>query len=493
MERRHQADLKRIQELEELCNGLRTQVESANDGQGDRTSATAAAEDVEIVGQTPRQGGGTAEERISESRRTEKRPERVLAPQRGGRGSRQTGNSSVRGRDSSVSSRAPKRTEMGLTGVSAQRRPTVASDKTTNGDRPVMSTLDNNARVSRVLPALDKCAQSPQKDAAGPSSLLRKTVRSSATDSDTAGDVIDLMSDLSDEEDQEEEVSTPKSEKEGDTAADEHKSKSKKVGDFYVEKSTPAARNKRAADADSPNGAALPPREPKRPRQSSPRPTRHVATSSPNSPRPPVPEYTMDVSNIAEFKFQRALLHLTYKGNPQAMINKLSDGQMVLAVQPTMNPFVPARPGAGGMLWSNRPQIMEHQQWKVVVKCEKATPQTWEYRGDYRVSRGEAVSPEVFMSQPLSVRNEWGKTIAHSTTPGKCYTTMRIRIADRKKQENNGEDVTIGEAIHAIRSGEEYIANSCYGQELGTINLEFVGYDVPFVEKIRKRAEASIA
>ncbi|EIN11245.1 hypothetical protein PUNSTDRAFT_141676 [Punctularia strigosozonata HHB-11173 SS5] len=262
------------------------------------------------------------------------------------------------------------------------------------------------------------------------------------------------------------------------SAEDEHESFAAEA-DPATQETDSRRRSKRQAEASigRQSSGIMSRRQPKRKRRESTEST--VSASDDSAFWPPEPAYTVDVGAVERYRFQRRAFHLTYKGQYVPMIVPLLDGQVVLMIKPTWNPLLPNRPGAHGEIWANKTDILEHSKWKLIVQCPSSTPQTWEYLGDYKVSPGGSVKPQVFMSQSEAVRNEWGNNVVKATAPGNCYTPMRKRIAARKKERKQSEKVECADVIQAIESGEE---------EIRVIATQFIGYDSAFVEKIKATA-----
>ncbi|EIN12775.1 hypothetical protein PUNSTDRAFT_42272 [Punctularia strigosozonata HHB-11173 SS5] len=302
----------------------------------------------------------------------------------------------------------------------------------------------------------------------------RKRRSSHSSASQSAADIIELSSDSSDSED----VKTEKEPR----------------GHFLPGSPVNCiCKGKRRASTDSVKKekyGALSVQRPKRTKRSHRREAEAATASrkpdtSQSQLMPPRPAYTTDISDVQCYKFTRHLFRQAFGGSSQAMTIRLQDGQSVLLVRADFNPLVPDRPGVSGEVWMERPDIAKTKTWKVVVRSERVTPQTWEYRGDYQVSWSGAVCPADFARQSLSVgvvpeiRKLWATDIVKWTTIGHPLTLMRERIAARKKRDKSGTDVTINDVIKALSSGEEV---------LDCIKMQFFGYDTAFVERIRTTA-----
>jgi hypothetical protein len=85
-----------------------------------------------------------------------------------------------------------------------------------------------------------------------------------------------------------------------------------------------------------------------------------------------------------------------YKNTPRAAV----------LAQPVQNPFLPGYPGACGLLFASRHEVLEevHMLFVKLESQSKGTPQ-WEYRGDYESILSAKMTPAEFKMQRHDVSN----------------------------------------------------------------------------------------
>lgn len=195
----------------------------------------------------------------------------------------------------------------------------------------------------------------------------------------------------------------------------------------------------------------------------------------------------------------RACLLKHYGTNTQQFIGTVKyKGKARAAVfaQPGQNPFLPKYPGARGLLFASRHEVLKgiHMLFvKLERQSSKKTP-LWEYRGDFEsVLSAKMTSAEFNMQRDdvshlsfscrssaqltlVKVKINWANHLL-SKVKWDCYTSMRARIYLRKKGllASNGKSQTVAveQEMNKIRkrqggklSAEDVIAALARGDEV---------------------------
>lgn len=160
---------------------------------------------------------------------------------------------------------------------------------------------------------------------------------------------------------------------------------------------------------------------------------------------------------------------MNYKGTPRAAV----------FAQPGQNPFLPPHPGARGLLFASRHEVLSeiHMLFVKLEPRTKGTP-AWEYRGDYESTLSAKMTPAEFKIQkydvsnlffltqvvrsvltPVQVKVNWALHIL-DLVKWDCYTSMRARIYLRKIGQLPTDEKAQNEAID---KEVDRIRNKCGG------------------------------
>ncbi|KAJ7715840.1 hypothetical protein B0H16DRAFT_1339519 [Mycena metata] len=209
----------------------------------------------------------------------------------------------------------------------------------------------------------------------------------------------------------------------------------------------------------------------------------------------------------------RWFLRENYGGSDQQFLatfhpNKGADRhRRVVFPQAELNPFLPRAPGAPGLIFASRMEIVEDPTpptppWALFLKDDPTGKTVWRYMGDYRNRRCGSLTAEQFKSQTLEVKHKWARLLLGSRKHD-VYVAMRARIALRKA----GVAVIPGDAVEARemklvkaeRKGkppvnaidlneQDIVAALSRGDEtIDIIQLECVSYDHAFVAELARR------
>ncbi|KAJ6450390.1 hypothetical protein C8R45DRAFT_1043504 [Mycena sanguinolenta] len=161
--------------------------------------------------------------------------------------------------------------------------------------------------------------------------------------------------------------------------------------------------------------------------------------------------------------------------------------------QPFLNPFLPPAPGAPGLIFASRFEIVEDHDgmpWALFCKHTGANGKVvWRYMGDYRNRHCGDLTKEQFRRQEGGVQQQWGKLLLKSKKVP-AYIAMRARIALRKAN----IDFVPGDATEE-REMAEVTKRGGKGKPLpvgsrisiGIIKLECVSYNHALAEEMERR------
>jgi hypothetical protein len=169
-----------------------------------------------------------------------------------------------------------------------------------------------------------------------------------------------------------------------------------------------------------------------------------------------------------------------YGTNSQAFIGTVKyrgTARAVVLAQPGQNPFLPGYPGASGLLFASRHEVLQGVHM-LFVKLEpesiKETP-LWEYRGDFKSVLSAKMTPAEFKMQrdnvnnllsladvmqsthtPKQVKAHWARHIL-AAIKWPCYTSMRARIFLRRQGclplEKEAQATAVNQEVQKICSG----------------------------------------
>lgn len=112
----------------------------------------------------------------------------------------------------------------------------------------------------------------------------------------------------------------------------------------------------------------------------------------------------------------RAFLSERYGGSSRTLVTKFkaqnpsSNAQNpqvrhVIFPQPGMNPLMPRDLGKGGLLFSNRKEMLSNAPWTVFVPLKDVNGKMkWKYLGEYEFIRKPPMTGAEFATQPGQVR-----------------------------------------------------------------------------------------
>ncbi|KAJ7302803.1 hypothetical protein DFH08DRAFT_945505 [Mycena albidolilacea] len=211
------------------------------------------------------------------------------------------------------------------------------------------------------------------------------------------------------------------------------------------------------------------------------------------------------------------VLNQTFIGYFKFHVNHDHDARRRGAIfpQPDLNPLLPDAPGAPGLIFASRFEIVDREiAWALFCKRKSDGGKiVWRYMGQYENTHSGDMTAEQFKSQAAgaspfflnaflmfeTVKQQWGKLLLKSKKV-ETYIAMRARIALRKAgvafvpgdaiEKREMEEVTrrggrplpvgVGDIVEALERGDESI---------GIIKLECVSYDHELAADMARRHE----
>ncbi|KAJ7148032.1 hypothetical protein C8R43DRAFT_1108097 [Mycena crocata] len=164
-----------------------------------------------------------------------------------------------------------------------------------------------------------------------------------------------------------------------------------------------------------------------------------------------------------------------------------------------LNPFLPAEPGAAGLIFASRLEITRDPPWALFCKDATNTRNAvWRYMGDYENERCGSLTPMQFRSQEAKVLQAWGELVLKARKVD-AYISMRARIALRKagmttEPDDVAREVAVVRAVK--RTGvnglpvqpQDVVQALCRGDEtVDLIRLKCVSYDHAFEKDMAAR------
>ncbi|KIM85967.1 hypothetical protein PILCRDRAFT_816517 [Piloderma croceum F 1598] len=204
----------------------------------------------------------------------------------------------------------------------------------------------------------------------------------------------------------------------------------------------------------------------------------------------------------------RACLLKHYGTNTQQFIGTVKyTGKARAAVfaQPGQNPFLPRCPGARGLLFASRHEVLKgiHMLFvKLERQSSKETP-LWEYRGDFESILSAKMTPAEFNMQRDDVKIKWANHLL-SKVKWDCYTSMRARIYLQKQgllpYDKKSQTAAVEQEMNRIRkrqggklSAEDVIAALARGDEgIDIITMKCVKYDHEFAQDLRNKSTGGV-
>ncbi|KAK0493168.1 hypothetical protein EDD18DRAFT_1180920 [Armillaria luteobubalina] len=219
------------------------------------------------------------------------------------------------------------------------------------------------------------------------------------------------------------------------------------------------------------------------------------------------------------FYVSRVFVSSIYGGSSMQFMQKLTAFD-IQCIWPTkdLNPLVVDSPGAPGLLFTSRPEIVGGTPWHVFCKRQVEKRTLWEYAGKYTMVVSGKIEAEQFAAQTETTKKRWGDYLV-TRKEARVYVAMRARIALRKhgqplderrvcmeieavmgramekpgdeemtkqdKQKEKGKikarvplAVTAGDVIEAFCNDDEYI---------NILRMDCIGYDHAFVRDMQKK------
>ncbi|KAJ7505556.1 hypothetical protein B0H11DRAFT_2340847 [Mycena galericulata] len=211
----------------------------------------------------------------------------------------------------------------------------------------------------------------------------------------------------------------------------------------------------------------------------------------------PAPRDTLYVS--------RKFLRLEFGGNDQQFMIIVhftpTDGsdkrRAVVFPQAGLNPFLPSRPGAAGLIFTSRLELMKSElsPWALFCKDNPSGEAVWRYMGEYESINCRKTTAEQFRQ----TQEHWGKRILNSKM-WQASVFMRARIALRKTgrsaddkaavahevkkiKAKKGVPLTVNDIIEALSRGDEWI---------NIIGMQCISYDQKLVADMERKHDAWI-
>ncbi|KAJ6627718.1 hypothetical protein B0H10DRAFT_358414 [Mycena sp. CBHHK59/15] len=198
----------------------------------------------------------------------------------------------------------------------------------------------------------------------------------------------------------------------------------------------------------------------------------------------------------------RAFLRVNFGGNDQHFVvhfkstdGRSGRGRAVVFPKPDLNPCLPRSPGAPGLIFASRHEIISNPPWALFCRDKPSGEAVWRYMGDYENGICGQMTVEQFNAQTTEVKETWGKLIV-KTKRWDVYVSIRARIALRKSgiaetnenvaremnkiRKRTGIPVTPQDVIQAFSRGEHTI---------DIIKMQCVSYDHTLVEDIARQHE----
>ncbi|KAJ7446573.1 hypothetical protein FB451DRAFT_1375863 [Mycena latifolia] len=211
------------------------------------------------------------------------------------------------------------------------------------------------------------------------------------------------------------------------------------------------------------------------------------------------PDLEIDPAPLDSLYVPRAFLREEFGGSDQQFVQYFSPvdgaehGRQLVFPQSDLNPFVPSRPGAAGLIFASRREITQNPPWSLFCKDHPSGAAIWRYMGEYENEVRGSWTVDQFRSQKPEVKKRWGELILRSNK-WTVYVAMRARIALRKAglpmdpeaeareiqkiRDKKGIPLTPQDIINALSAGYEAI---------DIIQMQCVSYDHEFAADMGRR------
>ncbi|KAK0459151.1 uncharacterized protein EV420DRAFT_305628 [Desarmillaria tabescens] len=229
--------------------------------------------------------------------------------------------------------------------------------------------------------------------------------------------------------------------------------------------------------------------------------------------------YTIHPPPPDGFYVPRVFIADTYGGSAYQFLQTLKT-RNIKCVWPKkcLNPLVVDAPGAPGLMFASRLEIVESKPWHVFGERQVEKQTRWEYMGKYESVVSGRIEAEEFAGQSEEVKTQWGKLLL-SSKKADAYVAMRARIALKKhglridddsvdremeaitkkmrkrpvyKEMTKDEKRQLMKEIKARKplaiTAEEIVDAFCSGDEhIKILRMECVGYDHVFVKDMQEK------
>ncbi|KAK0433012.1 hypothetical protein EV421DRAFT_2023695 [Armillaria borealis] len=229
-------------------------------------------------------------------------------------------------------------------------------------------------------------------------------------------------------------------------------------------------------------------------------------------------QYTINPPPPAGFYVPRIFVSNIYGGSSMQSMQKLTAFD-IQCIWPTkdLNPLVVDSPGAPGLLFTSRPEIVGGTPWHVFCRRQVEKQLRWEYAGKYTMVVSGKIEAEQFAAQTEATKKRWGDYLV-TRKEARVYVAMRVQIMLRKhgqplderrvcmeieavmgravekpgdegmtkedKQKERGKikarvplTINTGDVIKAFCNGDEHI---------NILRMDCIGYDHTFVRDLAK-------
>jgi hypothetical protein len=119
------------------------------------------------------------------------------------------------------------------------------------------------------------------------------------------------------------------------------------------------------------------------------------------------PDLAIHPAPLVALYVPRRFLREEFGGSDQQLLQYLrptdgsARGRSLVFPQPNLNPFLPPHPGAAGLVFASRTEIVDSTPWALFCKDNPSGAAVWRYMGDYRSEvRGQPTVEQVRSQKP---------------------------------------------------------------------------------------------
>ncbi|KAK0448893.1 uncharacterized protein EV420DRAFT_1566016 [Desarmillaria tabescens] len=230
-------------------------------------------------------------------------------------------------------------------------------------------------------------------------------------------------------------------------------------------------------------------------------------------------QYTTKPPPPTGFYVPRVFVSSVYGGSSMQFMQKLTAFD-IQCIWPTkdLNPLVVDSPGAPGLLFTSRPEIVGGKPWHVFCKWQVEKQLRWEYAGKYTMVISGKIKAEQLAAQTEATKKRWGEYLI-TRKEARVYVAMRARIALRKhdqplderrvcmeieavtgravekpgdkrmtKEDKQKERGKIKARVPLAVTAKDVIEALCNGDEhINILRMDCIGYDHTFVKDMQKK------